>query len=302
MYGRAGRVSFPHEGERQHRMIRQRLFTPEEKIRFGTDGIAVVFTRGGPGVMQFKIGVRTVDPANLAKMLPVETVETKPMVIVIGADKGGVGKTTLSRALDDYLTYRALRHQVFDGEYPNGDLKRFIPNAQIIDILKVEDQMTAFDTVEGITMVDVKAGNSSRLMLDLDKVKLLDDVRAGKLDMTLMHVIGPSVASLNEIAEIAKTLGKSVRHVLVKNYINEAGFEQWADDPRFAQTFKDWAADTITIPHLAVRACTQVQKEGMSFYKFSTAGESRMLRGYVGDWLNSVWTEFDRIGLVPAVQ
>jgi hypothetical protein len=299
MYGALGEFSFPHEGERQHRMIRQRLFTPEEKIRFGTDGIAVVFTRGGPGVVPSKPerGVTTMDgdthPASLAKMLPVETIETKPMVIVIGADKGGVGKTTLSRALDDYLTHRALRHQVFDGEYPNGDLKRFI--------LKVEDQMTAFDTVEGITMVDVKAGNSSRLMLDLDKVKLLEDVRAGKLDMTLMHVIGPSVASLNEIAEIAKTLGKSVRHVLVKNYINEAGFEQWADDPRFAQTFKDWAADTITIPHLAVRACTQVQKEGMSFYKFSTAGESRMLRGHVGDWLDCVWAEFDRIRLVPAV-
>jgi hypothetical protein len=43
---------------------------------------------------------------------------------------------------------------------------------------------------------------------------------------------------------------------------------------------------------------------GLIDYILGAASCSRggALRGYVGDWLNSVWTEFDRIGLVPAVQ
>jgi hypothetical protein len=240
-------------------------------------------------------------PTNLAKMIPTETIETKPTIIMIGADKGGVGKTTVSRALDDYLTHRALRHAVFDTQYPAGDLKRFIPNATVVDIENVDDQMTVFDTIDGITMIDVKGGICTDLLKELDKVKLLNDVRSGALNMVLLHVIGPNVASLTEIAEIAKTIGGGVRHVIVKNFINEGGFEEWDADQRFAQTFKDNAANTITIPHLAARVCTQVQLEGKSFWKFSTTGASRIQRGNVTDWLEKVWGEFDRIGLVPAV-
>jgi hypothetical protein len=240
----------------------------------------------------------TSQPVNLATMLPdIAIVEARPEVTVVGSDKGGVGKTTIARAYDDYLTQRAKRHSVFDGEFPRGDLQRFIPNAKIINVRRVEDQMTVFDSIEGTSLIDIKAGQFTDFLDDLGKVKLLNDVRAGKLNLNLLHLIGPNVASLTEIAEIAKTIGKGVRHLIVKNYINEGGFEEWTTDPRFAQTLKDLAASTITIPHLTPRACAQVQKEGLSFYRYAQAGESRMLRGYVGDWLDAVWAEFDRVGL-----
>jgi Mrp family chromosome partitioning ATPase len=43
---------------------------------------------------------------------------TKPAVIVVGADKGGVGKTTIARALLDYLAANNVLTRAFDTETP----------------------------------------------------------------------------------------------------------------------------------------------------------------------------------------
>ncbi len=44
----------------------------------------------------------------------------KPAVIVVGADKGGVGKTTVSRTLLDYFTAHHVPTRAFDTESPEG--------------------------------------------------------------------------------------------------------------------------------------------------------------------------------------
>ena len=59
----------------------------------------------------------------------------KPVVILVGADKGGVGKTTLARTLLDYLAARNTPARAFDSEFPRGALKRFHPKmTEIIDL------------------------------------------------------------------------------------------------------------------------------------------------------------------------
>ena len=46
----------------------------------------------------------------------------RPMVVMIGADKGGVGKTTIARTLLDYLDANGVPARAFDSEYPRGTL------------------------------------------------------------------------------------------------------------------------------------------------------------------------------------
>ena len=48
----------------------------------------------------------------------------KPTVVVVGADKGGVGKTTVARTLLDYFTAHHVPIRAFDTESPKGTLKR----------------------------------------------------------------------------------------------------------------------------------------------------------------------------------
>ena len=51
----------------------------------------------------------------------------KPTLILVGADKGGVGKTTVSRILLDYFARKNVLTRAFDTENPRGSLKRFYP-------------------------------------------------------------------------------------------------------------------------------------------------------------------------------
>ena len=88
---------------------------------------------------------------------------TKPAVVLIGASKGGVGKTTVARTLLDYFADRRVSARALDTEVPKGTLKRFHPDVtDIVDINHVPDQMRIFDTVNStdasVSLIDVRAG------------------------------------------------------------------------------------------------------------------------------------------------
>ncbi len=225
-----------------------------------------------------------------------------PLVIMIGADKGGVGKTTVARALNDYLEFRHAGQRVFDAQWKAGDLVRFAPAAQVINLDNVDHQMTVFDSVKGVTLVDICAGQLSPTLKALADVGLLDDVRAGHIALALLHVIGPSLASLREIAETAGAIGGGVRHLLVKNYVTDGGFAEWEKDERFAAALTAAAPHTVTIPHLKDRAAAELQRVGGSFAAFAAdATRSRMLAGYVRQWLAQCWREFERVDLDKSI-
>ena len=72
----------------------------------------------------------------------------KPTVVVVGADKGGVGKTTVSRTLLDYFTRITCRHALSTPNRRRAPCKRFHPD---IDRNRRRhlgpDQMRIFDTL-----------------------------------------------------------------------------------------------------------------------------------------------------------
>lgn len=221
-----------------------------------------------------------------------------PCLIVVGADKGGVGKTTVSRCVEDYLQRARSLHKVYDTEFPRGDLKRFVPTADIVDLTKVDDQMKVFDSVEGVTLVDIKAAQMSTLVNNFERTGILDDIRGGALNLAVLHVLGQSVASLNEVSAMVLALGTGSHYFPVKNLVDEYGFEQWDKDPHFSDVLKTLEPVTITVPHLESRAAVEVQQAAVSFDVFSRdARYSRMCRGYVSDFMKSVTREFDRVGL-----
>ena len=72
----------------------------------------------------------------------------RPAVILVGADKGGVGKTTVARTLLDYFGAHQTPTRAFDTESPRGTLKRFHPDlTEVVDVTSVSDQMKIFDTL-----------------------------------------------------------------------------------------------------------------------------------------------------------
>jgi hypothetical protein len=221
-----------------------------------------------------------------------------PLIIMVGADKGGVGKTTVARAIDGYLQSKRVSRKIFDSEYPKGVLTQFTSGCDVVDIQNVDDQMRVFDSINGVTLLDIRAGQLSPTLDALNEVGLLNDVRSGKLALALLHVIGPSVASLREISETSAAIGGGARHFLVKNYATKGGFAEWEKDERFASAFKTAESHTITIPHLIDRAYVEVELTSKSFDAFASDPEgSTMLAGYVRSWLAKAFAEFERVKL-----
>ena len=238
----------------------------------------------------------------------------KPAVILVGADKGGVGKTTVSRTLADYFTANKVRFRAFDTEAPKGTLKRFHPDlTDVVDINKVPDQMKIFDTLNSaeapVTVIDVRAGLMSPTLQALRDFGFIDAAKKGQITFALFHILGPTIASLDEIADTAAYLGDA-RYFLVKNFINNnTHFFEWDETTHktYFNRIKD--AVEISVPTLNEMATEQVDLASVPYLNFiankkpngESAAYSFVLRGYVKHWLGNVWAEYDRIKLTDIV-
>ena len=234
----------------------------------------------------------------------------KPVVVLVGADKGGVGKTTLARTLLDYLAARNTPARAFDSEFPRGALKRFHPKmTEIIDLETAADQIKVIDTLSTsdvkVSVIDVRVGLLSDTLKTFTEVGFFDLVNAGEFNFILFHVIGPSIASLEEIGEI-RPYAAGREYLLVKNFINETSFFEW--NPQLHKRYFKLAMDAVevTIPKLNEMAFEQAELAGVPFSAFvanrdadgQTANNSLVLRGYVRSWMNQATSEYDRIGLI----
>ena len=234
----------------------------------------------------------------------------KHTLILVGADKGGVGKTTTSRALLDFLARKNILARAFDTENPRGTLKRFFPRiTEIIDLDNVAHQMKLLDSIETsavkVTVVDLKAGNLSNALDIFSRIGVLDAAAAGEFNLALVHVVGPSIASLDEMGEVA-AYTKDMSYVVAKNFINETNFFEW-DDKTYQKYFAKLSdAKEIEIPKLNEMAYEQVDLAGVTFSDFTAnqnakgaAGNySFVLRGYVRKWISDLDEELGGLKLI----
>ncbi|MBV8565964.1 MAG: hypothetical protein JO163_20570 [Methylobacteriaceae bacterium] len=233
-----------------------------------------------------------------------------PAIILVGADKGGVGKTTVTRALLDYLAANNVFTRAFDTESPRGTLARFHPiGTEVVDVSLTTDQMRIIDTLATadtkVSIVDARAGSFLPTLRRFHEMGFLDAAQEGHFTFVVFHILGPSISSLNEIGEAAEYLDDAY-YFLTKNFINETSFFEW--DPATYKSYfrKIKHAVEVTIPKLDEHAYEQVEVAGVPFSSFVTnknadgepAQFSFVLRGYVRNWFRQITAEFDRIRLL----
>lgn len=222
------------------------------------------------------------------------------LLALIGSDVGGVGKTTVSRAFYDFVHARGAAMRVVDCEIAGGgDLRRFIPSAEMVDISTVRGQMKIFDgSVDGCTVVDLPAGALSRTLHAVAETGLLDDVRGGAMNLALLHILAPSERSIAEIAEMASKI-KGAKHFLIANDLgNEGGFNQRTANSQFSAQLRQMAHLTVHVPYLSADVVDAMQKAEVSFAAFMRdQTQSRTLRGLARSWLDRVFAGFEKVGL-----
>lgn len=214
-----------------------------------------------------------------------------------------MGKTFVSRALLSYLEDRGVRVRAFDTESEvregaaSGVLRRFHPEAELVDLTHSDGQVAVYDALPlaPVTMIDVRAGLLSRIIKDLTDLGFLEMVREGKIDVAVLHVLGSSVASFNEVAQVSSALA-SARHYLVTNHINDASF--FAGISNVPTHVLD-SHKIIDVPKLEARATEFVEASAKSFLAFSKdESQSLVRRRTVAHWLSQVCAAFDTAKLI----
>lgn len=220
----------------------------------------------------------------------------KPTAIVVGADKGGVGKTMMTRIILDYIKEKSVTGniKVFDTEHPKGILNRFYPEAQVVDLNNVNDQMKVLDNLaDSTSIIDIRAGLLSPALKTFTDIGLLDAVRKEEIALVVFHVLGPNIASLNEVIDTMRIV-QGAKYFLVKNYINDAEFFEW--DAAITNVLS--MVKSISIPQLNAKAGAFIDQEAVPFSTFiNSPGNSFTLRGHARHWREQVFGELDRIGL-----
>lgn len=135
-----------------------------------------------------------------------------------------------------------------------------------------------------------------------ERVGILNDVRAGTVRLVLLYLLGPSVASLSEVVEANRTISGKLELFFVRNHISGADFYGWESDPRFGVALAAMKPRMLDVPQLDAVAAESVQQRGQPLSTFmAETTNSRILRGYVADWMARVGAELERVGVGRAV-
>ncbi len=209
----------------------------------------------------------------------------KPTVIIVGADKGGVGKTTVTRLLLDYLASNGIEYRAYDTQRPDGALKNFFgETTTVVDLEKSDDQVKVFDNLSPsyVSVIDIQAGLLSKTLTLLSEIGFLDMAREGKLQVVVLHVLGPAAQSLSEVAPIIAALQGS-RHITIANHINDTEYK--APD------------GAVVISKLDELAAKSVDTASLGFVAYTQSDNSLTLRGKVRHWMGKSFDAFNAVGL-----
>ena len=221
-------------------------------------------------------------------------VPTLPTVVIVGADKGGVGKTTLSRVTLDYFSAQGIATRAFDTESPKGDLVRFHPSiTEVVDLRNSDDQVKVFDSIgtNALTLIDIRAGLLSDTLTLLKEIGFMDMVQEGRVNTAVMHVIGSTLTSFREIEGTSKIL-TGAKHCIVLNRNNSAEFFKGIDE--VAREALSLGTAVIDVPMLDPRAMEHVDAASVPFGEFEKDPKySFVMRGKVRHWEKQVFAQLD---------
>jgi CobQ/CobB/MinD/ParA nucleotide binding domain len=233
----------------------------------------------------------------------------RPTLVLVGAQKGGVGKTTTARLLMHWLAENKRQHAAFDTEHPVGSLARFYPSVtEIVDLSRVADQARVFDTLAAardgtVLVLDLKAGMFYDILSLMEDLHLFRDARDGAFNLVFLHVIGSTLESTKEIADTFDRF-KGASHIAVKNVASGANMDRW-DASRAREAFLSQGGVEIEVPPLDPLAYQAVDDASTSFRDFvdnkraddTPASHSYTLRAYVRRWLLLSTLQLDKLGL-----
>jgi hypothetical protein len=222
-------------------------------------------------------------------------------VHLIGGEKGGVGKSMVSRLLAQYFIDQQLPFIGFDTDRSHGALKRFYADYAspvLVDRFEALDQIieAAVDQPGGRVLVDLAAQTNEPLIQWMDDAGVLDMAEDTGFAMHYWHVMDTGRDSVDLLSRLLDRFGQRVQHVLVLNQLRGDDFSLLNTSGQLARATA-MGARVITIKRLHETVVHKIDAGSSSFWaaKNSTGAEGASLglmeRQRLKMWLGHAFAE-----------
>jgi hypothetical protein len=225
----------------------------------------------------------------------------------VGGEKGGVGKSVVSRMLMQYFIDRQTPFLGFDTDKSHESLRRFYNEfASALLIERFEDFDVIVETAarepDRRVVVDLAAQTHRLLAQWMEDSGLLDPDSGLDLSLTYWHVMDSGRDSTEFLATLLDRLGRRLEVVVVLNEVRGADFSILEASGTLARA-KDMGASVMSLRRLQESTMQKIDAQNTSFWAAShrpgNGGTPLGLleRQRVKTWLHNTYKEFDRISL-----
>ncbi len=240
-------------------------------------------------------------------MQDVPTLQTDPVskIHLIGGEKGGVGKSMMSRLLSQYFIDHELPFTGYDTDRSHGSLTRFYgehASAMLVDRFEALDRIveSAVERPGSRVLVDLAAQTHGPLVKWMDESGVLDMADLSGIAIHYWHVMDNGRDSVDLLTRLLDRFGQRVHYVLVKNQLRGEDFGQLERSGQLDRAI-GLGAQVIEIRRLHEAVMQKIDARNASFWAAKNVttidgpGLGMMERQRLKLWLATAYAEIARV-------
>jgi hypothetical protein len=232
---------------------------------------------------------------------------TRSKIHLIGGEKGGVGKSMVSRLLAQYFIDREMAFVGFDTDRSHGTFSRYYAGyASPVQV----DRFEALDAiVESAAeqpgrrvLVDLAAQTHAPLVKWMEESGVLDMADLTGMQLMYWHVMDAGRDSVDLLSKLLDQFGPRLNYVLVRNQLRGDDFSQLERSGEQARALA-FGAKVIHLRHLHDTVAQKIDASNASFWAARNssgregAGLGMMERQRLKLWLAHAMGEVDAVAV-----
>lgn len=229
---------------------------------------------------------------------------TQSRIHLVGGEKGGIGKSMVSRLLAQYFIDHSMPFIGFDTDRSHGALIRFYSgyaSPVLVDRYEALDTIveTALAEPGRRVLVDLAAQTHAPLVKWMDESGVLDLADMSNLGIHYWHVMDSGKDSVDLLRGLLDRFGARLHYVLVRNQLRGDDFSQLEASGEQDRAVS-LGASLITLKRLHDTVVQKVDATNSSFWAAKNSADAAKLglmeRQRLKLWLHHAYGELDKVG------
>jgi hypothetical protein len=226
------------------------------------------------------------------------------MIHFIGGEKGGVGKSVISRLLAQYFIDRNLPFQGYDTDRSHQTFVRFygdFASPKVVDSYEELDSLIEnYDFADPKRIiVDLAAQTNLPLLNWIEESNVIELSSELNLKLRFWHVMDDSKDSVVLLDSLLNKFQDKVDYTIVLNYGRGQSFKIF-DSSSTKDLALQYNASIIHLKKLNEKSMQKIDDHNSSFWAAVQSGNSilgLLERQRAKSWLNSIYEDFNRLNL-----